>query len=125
MIGRTRRLLHSRLGLAIYLAGTALVFSFICFEVLDLDGSDFPAKPSAAATPANLAEASHDLRRAFLKAMAPSWRDVPLLPSDWSGETARLQRSGPLELSLVVFPRAHGTRMTLPRASLADSPPSA
>ena len=37
-----RRIPYPTLSLAIYVACLALVVSFILFEVLDIDGSDFP-----------------------------------------------------------------------------------
>ena len=125
MARRSRNLLGSGFGLAIYVVCMALVFSFIVFEVLDVDGSDFPAKPSTAATPANLAEPRHDIRRAFLKGPALAWMDAWALCASRSGDPVRLQRTAAAKPSPVVSPRAHRTRVTLPRSSLAGSPPSA
>ena len=125
MARRLRSFLGSGFGLAIYVVCTALVFSFIVFEVLDVDGSDFPAKPSTAATPANLAEPRHDTRRAFLKGPALAWMDPWALFASRSGESVRLQRTAAVKPSPVVSPRAHGSRAALPRSSLAGSPPSA
>ena len=52
--------------MAAYVACFVLVLSFICFEVLDLDGSDF-ASPLRAATTIKVTEEPHqDLRRAPL-----------------------------------------------------------
>ena len=125
MARRSRSFLGSGFGLAIYVVCTALVFSFIVFEVLDVDGSDFPAKPSTAATPANLAEPRHDIRRAFLKGPAPAWMDAWALVAGRSGESVRLQQTAAVRPSPAVTPRAHRARATLPRSSLAGSPPSA
>jgi hypothetical protein len=49
----------------VYLVSFLLVISFILFEVLDIDGSDFPANPDAAGHSIRLSEteAVHDLRR--------------------------------------------------------------
>src|SRR6266545_6522054 len=66
---RSRRWL--RLG-AYYLS-IVLVLSFICFEVLDLDGSDFPVPSKSPRI--KLAE-PHDLRRATLVSIQP-WGAMP------------------------------------------------
>ena len=55
MNARTR-LGRSALGLGIYSLCIVFVFSFLLFEVLDVDGSDFPVS----ATQAVAAEAPHD-----------------------------------------------------------------
>jgi len=125
MAHRSRNLLGSGFGLAIYVVCTALVFSFIVFEVLDVDGSDFPAKPSTAATPANLAEPRHDIRRAFLKGPALAWGDAWALAASRWVESVRLQRTAAVRPSPAGTPRAHRARATLPRSSLVDPPPSA
>ncbi len=125
MSRRARNLLGSGFGLAIYVVCTALVFSFIVFEVLDVDGSDFPTKPSTAATPANLSEPCHDIRRAFLKGPALAWVDAWALAASRWGESVRLQRTAATSPSPAVTPHAHRARATLPRSSLADPPPSA
>ena len=64
---------RSALGLGIYSLCVVFVFSFLLFEVLDVDGSDFPVT----ATQAIAAEASHtDVRRLHLDIA----RDVIVLP---------------------------------------------
>jgi hypothetical protein len=54
------------LWLATYVVCIGLVCSFILFEVLDIDGSDFPAPPSTLATPIKLAESPHEIKRALV-----------------------------------------------------------
>ena len=46
--------------------------SFILFEVLDVDGSDFPTPP-ATTTPIKLAEPAHEIKRALLSGPAQLW----------------------------------------------------
>ena len=72
MSARTR-LGRSALGLGIYSLCIVFVFSFLLFEVLDVDGSDFPVT----ATQAVAAEASHDDVRRLHFDLA---RDVIVLP---------------------------------------------
>ena len=122
----SRHILGSGLALAIYVVCTVVVLSFIVFEVLDVDGSDFPGRHTMAATPATLSEAAHDVRRAFLKGPA-SVRiiDVAVLFAGRSAEPLRTQPRAACQVSLPVPSHAHGTRVTLPRASLPAAPPSA
>src|SRR5216684_1387079 len=58
--------LMATLWLATYVICIGLVCSFILFEVLDIDGSDFPAPPTSATTPIKLAEPAHEIKRALL-----------------------------------------------------------
>src|SRR5215470_7175997 len=59
--------------LATYVVCVGLVCSFILFEVLDIDGSDFPAPPSTVATPIKLAEPAHEIKRVLLFAAPQLW----------------------------------------------------
>ena len=62
---RTRSALGSSLLLVVYMASLALVCSFILFEVLDIDGSDFPTAVPRSVTAVKLPEPSHDLQRVW------------------------------------------------------------
>ena len=108
----------SRPVLALYLACTLLVFSFILFEVLDVDASDFPAPP-AKATSVKLVEPPHDLKRAAHTGI----EGVAILPPR-ARDSDRPQ--SPLFLrSPLASPHARVSRAALPRAALPDSAPSA
>ena len=113
------------LWLATYVVCIGLVCSFILFEVLDIDGSDFPAPPSNVATPIKLAEPSHEIKRALLSGPAQLWALLPVLIVLL--ETARLRRLGaPARVPSQPGPRGRrGLRIALPRASLADAAPPA
>src|SRR5216684_1431145 len=65
--------LMATLWLATYVICIGLVCSFILFEVLDIDGSDFPAPPTSATTPIKLAEPAHEIKRALLSGPALLW----------------------------------------------------
>ena len=99
----------------------SLVLSFICFEVLDIDGSDFPAPPSTVATPIKLAESSHEIKRTLLGGPALLWSLVAVVVILL--ESARIRRPGarPRVLSQPGPRGRRGLRMALPRASLADA----
>jgi len=111
---------RSALWLAIYSLCLVFVCSFIFFEVLDVDGSDFPSS----ATQAVAAEAPHaDVRRLHLE--HPLEPIVPpIVPSLREPEPA------PAPAAIVAAPRPApispgSDRRLLPRASLGDVPPSA
>ena len=109
---------RSRPVLALYLVCTLLVFSFILFEVLDVDASDFPAPPTKA-TSIKLVEPPHDLKRA-----AQSGIEGPAILPPRAGDSDRPQ--SPLFLrSPLASPHARASRVTLPRAALPDASPSA
>ena len=109
---------RSRSVLALYLACTLLVFSFILFEVLDVDASDFPAPP-AQATSIKLVEPPHDLKRAAQHGI----EGLAILPAR-AGESDRPQN--PVFLpSPLASSHARAGRLTLPRAALPDPSPSA
>ena len=105
--------------------GIGLVCSFILFEVLDIDGSDFPAPPSNVATPIKLAEPPHEIKRALLGAPPQFWALLPVVI--FLVESAGLRRLGaPARVPSQPGPRGRrGLRIALPRASLADAAPSA
>jgi len=112
------------LWLATYVVCIGLVCSFILFEVLDIDGSDFPTPPSSAATPIKLAEPPHEIKRALLAALPQFWV-LPVVI--FLLESAALGRLGaPALVPSQPGPRGRrGLRIALPRASLADAAPSA
>jgi hypothetical protein len=109
------------LWLTTYVVCIGLVCSFILFEVLDIDGSDFPAPPSTVATPIKLAESSHEIKRALLGGPALLWSLVAVVVVLL--ESARIRRPGarPRVLSQPGPRGRRGLRMALPRASLADA----
>ncbi len=119
--------LHSAFGrsgvwLSIYVLCVAFVCSFILFEVLDIDGSDFPT--GSAPTAVRTAEPPHDeIKRALL----PTASDLHVLaavPATRQREcVAALADSAALQPSPFLSPRAY--KPLLPRASLSDIPPSA
>ena len=108
---------RSRLVLGLYVACTLLVFSFIFFEVLDVDASDFSAPTQAPSI--KLVEPPHDLKRA-----APSGTEGLVLPQQRTGNPDRVQRPVSPRSPLAV-PLACSFRIALPRAALPDPSPSA
>jgi hypothetical protein len=115
----SRLLLASSAWLTIYVACVLIVASFIVFEVLDVDGSDFPTHPAKMA--ARLEDAQHDdLKRPWLQQPVKLWTETVALeirPPDHRDRDARAGTSPE--------PPIRKYRAGLPRAALAESAPSA
>ncbi len=106
--------------LLVYLISFLLVISFILFEVLDIDGSDFPANPDAAGHWIRLSEteAVHDLRRLLPGGSEVVATPFVLLSADEPGPQ-RIPRAVRQALPERI---EHRFRSVLPRASLEDPP---
>jgi hypothetical protein len=111
---------RSALGLAIYSLCVVFVCSFILFEVLDIDGSDFPST----ATQAVAAEAPHaDVRRLHL--FDPTVEPIVPVPMTSIPEPDRTPVARAAVASPSTPPVSPGLdRRLLARASL-DVPPAA
>ena len=115
----SRLILASGVWLTVYVLCMLTVASFIVFEVLDVDGSDFPTHPTQ--MEARLAESHHDdLKRLWLQQPVKIWTDAA------TTEMERPERSEG-EIPAPASPRRpiREYRAALPRAALADVPPSA
>ena len=99
----------------LYLACTLLVFSFILFEVLDVDASDFP---TPAKSSVKLVEPPHDLKRSLTHPTDANL-EMPAASGDAEGLPAQVAL-----LADLARPPARASRLTLPRASLPDPAPS-
>ena len=106
----------------VYLVSFLLVMSFILFEVLDIDGSDFPASPGTLNHGVSLVEAEHDLRRAWLGLAPQLQATVPAMQAVLLPEPPRQVGRIPARVRLLGVPRKHNIRTVLPRASLGDLP---
>jgi hypothetical protein len=90
------------------------VFSFVCCEVLDLDGSDFPV-PSKSP---RVSLESHDLRRTTSASIQP-WGVARSVPVD--DHTPLLKPEDVHPIDAVRLPVSHRCRLTLPRGAPDDS----
>jgi len=108
----------SSLQRAIYVACMLLVFSYILFDVLDLDGSNLPRllTPVTRAVIVGETVAVIDLQDSR-KPAAP-WGSVVLLFTDLFEKCSRLRRQ--TTASGLDSARSHGHRVGLPRDSVAD-----
>ena len=110
----------SGIWLSIYVLCVVFVFSFVLFELLDVDGSDFPTGP--APTAVRTAEPPHDeIKRTPLQTTLDL--HVAVLAIREPDSIAGSLDSVALRPSPFVSPRA--CRRLLARASLGDIPLSA
>jgi hypothetical protein len=100
---------------ATYYVSILLVFSFVCCEVLDLDGSDFPVPSKSPRI--SLAESQQDLRRAIQPSEQP-WGPVLSVTNDDRAPLLKpvdVDATGPARV-----PLALRSFLTLPRAAPDD-----
>ena len=107
--------------LAVYSVCLIFVASFILFEVLDIDGSDFPRPMSRAAVLVKLVEPPQELKRGF---GTPSLEGCPSA-SDRSMLRPLLAASRSVTLHAQPASEHLRQRGPLPRSSLVDPLPAA
>lgn len=113
-------LLASGVWLTIYVACVLFVGSFIFFEVLDVDGSDFAARPAKMA--ARLSEPQHDdFKRQWLQQPVKIWTGAAMSMEIRQPEPS--ERSARVLAPPVEPVRQH--RAALARSAPTDVPPSA
>lgn len=104
----------------IYIVCAVLVFSYIFFDVLDLDGSDFPLKRHPLERTAVVAEVAKDTEHAYSVGRPEVWPEVSILSSVLSSESARVRIMKVLTFSPPAFARTRRYRIALPRSSPSD-----
>lgn len=117
------RLMHrpaSPVARAIYWGFCLCMLSFILFEVLDIDGSDFPPIPGGMVARVITAEAEHDIRRALLLGQGPLHMDLPLALVQVPAEGIRRLRPARQQACPYGLARPRAFSFLLPRASLPD-----
>jgi hypothetical protein len=102
---------------------TLLVFCYILFDVLDLDGSNFSRLLATVERAAIVAEVPDAIPLNYSPEKSESWGDNSLLFTDQSGLCAQLYRKELLRASPLGATRSHGYRVGLARNSLPDSSP--
>ena len=112
--------------LAIYSVCLVCVLSFVFFEMLDVDGSDFktpnfktPTTPVRAGLRQSTAEG---VRRVVLQLAALAWPAITIDLLSVAPTAFSAGRSRPTPVTGVVIGRTH--RIALPRASLETAPPA-
>jgi hypothetical protein len=100
-----------------------LMFSYILFDVLDLDGSNFSRLRATVERTAIVAEVPDAIPLNYSPEKSESWGDTSLLSTEQSGLYARLCWTELLRASRLGAARSHGYRVGLARNSLPDSSP--
>ena len=117
-----RRPFHSSIfWRATHVLCTLLVFSYILFDVLDLDGSDFPLKRHPLERSVIVAEVAKDTKDAYSVERPELWIDLSMLFPAMSEESVPLQFTRVLRFSPLDSARTRGYRVALPRSSPTDS----
>jgi hypothetical protein len=110
-------------GRALPFVCSLLIFSFILFNVLDVDGSNRPKETTPVETCIVSSEAPSDAVALHRLSRAELWEDAALLP-DGLEEDARPQAPELLGSSPFNRARAHGYHAGLPRDALSDVLPA-
>ncbi len=95
------------------------VCSFILFEVLDVDGSDFPP-PRRSVIALNVVETPHDIKHVPLHTLK-SDSVAPIVSGSNNSARAKYQAGLSQDVSRFILPHFYPSPLTLARASLADS----
>ena len=100
-----------------------LVFSYIFFDVLDLDGSNFSRLRATVERAVSVAEVPDAVPLNYSPEKSESWGNTSLFFPDQSGSYTRPCWSELLRASTLGTARSHGYRVGLARNSLSDSSP--
>ena len=109
---------------AIYLVCMFVVFSYILFDVLDLDGSDFPRPRAPVERNVVVAEVLKDIKLIYGFDKADFLAEYSLVPASMSSEPASVRLTDLAAFLPLVCARVHGYRVALPRSSPSDPFPS-
>ena len=118
MLVHFRAILASRLHRVFYIVCVAFVCSYIFFDVLDLDGSNFPRLLTPLARAVIVAETLVVIEIQDTRKHAAPLGSVALLFTDLFEKCSRLRRQ--TTASGLDSARSHGHRVGLPRDSVAD-----
>jgi hypothetical protein len=125
MVPHFRTIRSSNVWRLIYIVCMVLAFSYIFFDVLDLDGSDSASPWIPTERSIIVAEAQKDVDRLYLLVLARLLGYAPALFTASSGELIQPQRTEVYRSSPLDSARSRGYRSALPRSSPEDSSPSA
>ena len=100
-----------------------IVFSYIFFEVLDLDGSNFPLQHNTVESNAIVPEIETNVIRPYLTRVAEPWSEISfsVLTNQLDRVYPRLMK--PRVASPFNFLERRGYRIALPRSSIPDDLP--
>ncbi len=116
-----RVIFPSRFHCVFYIVCVVLVCSYIFFDVLDLDGSNFPRLLTPVARAVIVAETLVVIEIQDTRKHAAPWGSVALLFTDLFEKCSRLLWQ--TKATGLDSARSHGYRVGLPRDSVADASP--
>jgi hypothetical protein len=105
---------------AIYVGCMCLVFSYVLFDLLDLDGSDFPLKQHPLERTLIVGDLAKDPERAYSLARLELWPDRLMLSQATPDEAVYVRFARALTFSTRDSARIRGYRVALPRSSPWD-----
>ena len=108
-----------------YITSTVIVFSYIFFEVLDVDGSNFPLRQYPGKSSVVVADALKDIERSYLSGLVELGKDSVPPSLGVQTDSVLLHRAGEPGPSVRDLSRHHGYRVALPRSSTSDPSHSA
>lgn len=111
---------NASLQRAMYIVCLCFVFSYIAFDVLDLDGSNLPSYLTAVQHSSILAVVPSEAEIPYSSDRGEHGRTMAALAAHTLTEYTRLQMTRFAESSLFASPRAHGYRIGLARDDLPD-----
>jgi len=111
---------RSKAWRALYFVCTLLVSSYLFFEVLDLDGSNFPLKQFAVGRTAAISEAGRECDVARCPENLVLRGRLAKLSVGAHGVATQGQLARARKFSTVKLVRSHGYRIALPRSSPSD-----
>jgi hypothetical protein len=120
LLGRSLEFCHPKRQRVMYLACVCFVFSYIAFDVLDLDGSNFPTLVGVIERSAIVAVLPSEVEISSSHDPIEHSQTVKILFADRLREYVRFQMTRVLESLPRALARAHGYRIGLARDSLPD-----
>jgi hypothetical protein len=120
MLGDFRSGHRSIFSQAIYIVSVLIVFSYVFFEVLDLDGSDFPRPHAPVERNVVIAEVPKEIKITYWQHRADLWVAHSVLLPAISSEALWFRLAALLTFSPLNSARARGYRVALPRSSPTD-----
>jgi hypothetical protein len=113
----------SSISRAIYILSIFLVFSYIFFDVLDLDGSSFPRLFARVGRTMIVAVIPSVTQLEYSSEQSGLCRDIPAPFKDASAQSSRPPWAALLRASPLGAVWSHGYRVGLARNALTDSSP--
>lgn len=105
---------------AMYVVCMCFVFSYIAFDVLDLDGSDLPSLVTTLERPSIIAVVPSEVEIPYSSDRVERARTIAALVADGFTEYGRFWMTTVPKWSLLAVARAHGSRIGLARDDLPD-----